>query len=113
MKMRARVSFLVGLMLAAVAAHAWAQGTTGTITGRVADGSGGLDFGEFERALAAPKNAPLREQLMDGTAWLGAGAASPHAEQPPTPPSPSPVATPAAVPGSAASSAGAAGASAP
>ncbi len=77
-----------------------------------ANGSGGLDFGEFERALAAPKNAPLREQLMDGTAWLGAGAASPHAEQPPTPPSPSPVATPAAVPGSAASSAGAAGAGA-
>ncbi len=67
MKTRARVSFFVGLMLAAaMATHAWAQGTTGTITGRVADGSGGLLPGATVAISSPAMIGGPRESVTDG-----------------------------------------------
>jgi Ca2+-binding EF-hand superfamily protein len=48
------------------------------------DRSGGLDFGELTEAL---RKTPALQQLVEGTAWMGAGAASPRAEPAPSPPS--------------------------
>ncbi len=52
------------------------------------DSSGGLDFEELAHAVRA--NDALRARLLEGTAWMGRGAASPRAVPPPAPPTPSP-----------------------